>query len=188
MNAYYFTDRVRKVLALARDQAGKLKHEYVEPEHILLGLIAEYSLSGGSVAASVLENLNVDLAALRQTLAHAKEAPDDTTPSNELPYTSRSKRVLELAMSEVREMGHNYVGTEHLLLGILLVENRASKALNDEGVTADRARAEVLRLVGTAKSASNAHRVPVFKDVVARVVAAIALLIAALALVVALTR
>jgi ATP-dependent Clp protease ATP-binding subunit ClpA len=129
------------------------------------------------------------LSTLRQTLTNAKEAPDHAPPSDERPYTSRSKRVLELAMSEVRQMGHSYVGTEHLLLGILLVESRASKALNDAGATADLARAEVLRLVGTQKSSRvNAPRGPVFKDRFARAVAAIALLIAALALVVALYR
>src|SRR5213592_1942825 len=116
MNGYNFTDRVRKVLQMAREEAARLHHEYVGTEHILLGLIRE----GEGVAAAVLTNLNVDLEEIQQkieeTVKKGKAAAAD------LPYTSRAKKVLELAMSEARELNHSYVGTEHLLLGLLREE------------------------------------------------------------------
>src|SRR5881296_3027218 len=109
MNGYNFTDRVRKVLQMAREEAARLHHEYVGTEHILLGLIRE----GEGVAAAVLTNLNVEIEeTVKKGKAAAAAGPD-------LPYTSRAKKVLELAMSEARELNHSYVGTEHLLLGLL---------------------------------------------------------------------
>ena len=147
MNGYNFTERVRKVLAMAREEAARLHHEYVGTEHILLGLIRE----GEGVAATVLQNLNVDLDEIQQkieeTVKKGKAAPA-TGP--DLPYTSRAKKVLELAMSEARELNHSYVGTEHLLLGLLREEKGiAAQVLTDAGVNLDAARAETLRLLGT---------------------------------------
>ena len=116
MNGYNFTDRVRKVLQMAREEAARLHHEYVGTEHILLGLIRE----GEGVAAAVLTNLNVDLEEIQQKIEETvKKGKAAAAAGPDLPYTSRAKKVLELAMSEARELNHSYVGTEHLLLGLL---------------------------------------------------------------------
>jgi ATP-dependent Clp protease ATP-binding subunit ClpC len=119
MNGYNFTERVRKVLAMAREEAERLRHEYVGTEHILLGLIRE----GEGVAAAVLQNLSVDLDDIQQQIEDTvKKGKAAAATGPDLPYTSRAKKVLELAMAEARDLTHNYVGTEHLLLG--LQENR----------------------------------------------------------------
>ncbi|MBI3791985.1 MAG: ATP-dependent Clp protease ATP-binding subunit [Gemmatimonadetes bacterium] len=146
MNGYNFTERVRKVLAMAREEAARLHHEYVGTEHILLGLIRE----GEGVAAAVLQNLNVDLeeitAKIEETVKKGKAAQ---TTGPDLPYTSRAKKVLELAMAEARELTHSYVGTEHLLLGLLREEKGiAAQVLTDAQVTLEQARSETLRLLG----------------------------------------
>jgi len=147
MNGYNFTERVRKVLAMAREEAARLHHEYVGTEHILLGLIRE----GEGVAAAVLQNLSVDLDEIQQKIEETvKKGKAAQTTGPDLPYTSRAKKVLELAMSEARELNHSYVGTEHLLLGLLREEKGiAAQVLTDTGVNLDAARAETLRLLGT---------------------------------------
>ncbi|MBK6842090.1 MAG: ATP-dependent Clp protease ATP-binding subunit [Gemmatimonadetes bacterium] len=147
MNGYNFTERVRKVLQMAREEAQRLHHEYVGTEHILLGLIRE----GEGVAAAVLQNLNVDLDEIQQKIEETvKKGKAAQTTGPDLPYTSRAKKVLELAMSEARELNHSYVGTEHLLLGLLREEKGiAAQVLTDAGVNLDAARAETLRLLGT---------------------------------------
>src|SRR5262245_31495336 len=147
MNGYNFTERVRKVLAMAREEAARLHHEYVGTEHILLGLIRE----GEGVAAAVLQNLSVDLDEIQQKIEDTvKKGKASQTTGPDLPYTSRAKKVLELAMSEARELSHSYVGTEHLLLGLLREEKGiAAQVLTDAGVNLDAARAETLRLLGT---------------------------------------
>ena len=148
MNGYNFTDRVRKVLQMAREEAARLHHEYVGTEHILLGLIRE----GEGVAAAVLTNLNVDLEEIQQKIEETVKkgkAPAAAGPPD-LPYTSRAKKVLELAMAEARELNHSYVGTEHLLLGLLREEKGiAAQVLTDAGVNLEQARAETLRLLGS---------------------------------------
>jgi ATP-dependent Clp protease ATP-binding subunit ClpC len=147
MNGYNFTERVRKVLAMAREEAARLHHEYVGTEHILLGLIRE----GEGVAAAVLQNLNVDLDEIQQKIEETvKKGKASQATGPDLPYTSRAKKVLELAMGEARELNHSYVGTEHLLLGLLREEKGiAAQVLTDAGVNLDAARAETLRLLGT---------------------------------------
>ena len=147
MNGYNFTERVRKVLAMAREEAARLHHEYVGTEHILLGLIRE----GEGVAAAVLQNLSVDLDDIQQKIEETvKKGKAAQTTGPDLPYTSRAKKVLELAMSEARELNHSYVGTEHLLLGLLREEKGiAAQVLTDVGVNLDAARTETLRLLGT---------------------------------------
>ena len=147
MNGYNFTERVRKVLAMAREEAARLHHEYVGTEHILLGLIRE----GEGVAAAVLQNLNVDLDEIQQKIEEmVKKGKAAQATGPDLPYTSRAKKVLELAMGEARELNHSYVGTEHLLLGLLREEKGiAAQVLADAGVNLDTARAETLRLLGT---------------------------------------
>src|SRR5688572_25216929 len=145
MNGYNFTERVRKVLAMAREEASRLHHEYVGTEHILLGLIRE----GEGVAATVLQNLNVDLDEIQQKIEETVKK-GKAPQASDLPYTSRAKKVLELAMAEARDLSHSYVGTEHLLLGLLREEKGiAAQVLADAGINLDAARAETLRLLGT---------------------------------------
>src|SRR6266581_7082169 len=151
MNGYNFTDRVRSVLQLAREEAARLHHEYVGTEHILLGLIRE----GEGVAAVVLINLNVDLEEISREISRrieetVKKGAAAGSAGPDLPYTSRAKKILEFSMSEARELNHRYVGTEHLLLGVLREEKGiGAQVLTDAGVTLQQARAEAMRLRGT---------------------------------------
>ncbi|HSM03052.1 MAG TPA: ATP-dependent Clp protease ATP-binding subunit [Longimicrobiales bacterium] len=148
---YNFTDRVRKVLAMAREEAIRLQHDYVGTEHILLGLIRE----GEGVAANVLINLSVDLDQVHERVEDSVRKGKATIALGELPYTSRAKKVLEFAMAEAREFNHSYVGTEHLLLGLLREEKGiAAQVLNSLGVTLDEARSETLKVLGSDVSGS----------------------------------
>jgi ATP-dependent Clp protease ATP-binding subunit ClpC len=143
---YNFTDRVRKVLAMAREEAIRLQHDYVGTEHVLLGLIRE----GEGVAAAVLSNMNVDLDAVHEGVEESVRPGKATIALGELPYTSRAKKVLEYAMAEARELNHSYVGTEHLLLGLLREEKGiAAQVLNSLGVTLEETRSETLRILGS---------------------------------------
>jgi ATP-dependent Clp protease ATP-binding subunit ClpC len=149
---YNFTDRVRKVLAMARDEAIRLQHDYVGTEHILLGLIRE----GEGVAAAVLTNLSVDLDQIHQRVEESVRKGKATIALGELPYTSRAKKVLEFAMAEARELSHSYVGTEHLLLGLLREEKGiAAQVLNSVGITLEETRAETLKVLGSDVAASD---------------------------------
>ena len=146
MTGYNFTERVRKVLAMAREEAMRLQHEYVGTEHILLGLIRE----GEGVAAAVLLSLDVDGDGVRETIEATVKRGKKNATGPDLPYTSRAKKALELSMSEARELNHNYVGTEHLLLGLLREEKGiAAQVLAEAGLGLTEARAEVLRILGT---------------------------------------
>ncbi|MBW3660288.1 MAG: ATP-dependent Clp protease ATP-binding subunit [Gemmatimonadetes bacterium] len=140
-----FTDRVRKVLSMAREEAVRMRHDYVGTEHILLGLIRE----GEGVAAAILTNLNADLEELRQRIEERVEpGRSDMTP-DEVPYTTRAKKVLEFSVAEARSLKHSYVGTEHLLLGLLREEKGvAAQVLEEVEVTIDVARNETIRLLG----------------------------------------
>jgi ATP-dependent Clp protease ATP-binding subunit ClpA len=131
---------------MAREEAVRLHHEYVGTEHILLGLIRE----GEGVAATVLQNLSVELDDIQQKIDETvKRGNPAQTTGPDLPYTSRGKKVLELAMAEAREVNHSYVGTEHLLLGLLREQKGiAAQVLHDAGVTSEDARAEMLRILG----------------------------------------
>ncbi len=143
---YNFTDRVRKVLAMAREEAIRLQHDYVGTEHILMGLIRE----GEGVAAAVLMNLNVDLDQVQERTEEQVRKGKAGATMGELPYTSRAKKVLEFAVAEARELNHSYVGTEHLLLGLLREEKGvAAQVLESLGVGLDRAREQTLKLLGT---------------------------------------
>src|SRR6476646_7976767 len=147
VNSYNFTERVRKVLAMARQASANLRHEYVGTEHILLGLIDE----GEGVAATALLNLHVDLDDLKYRIETiVKKGAAGKTTGPDLPYTSRAKKVLELSMLHARNLNHKYIGTEHLLLGLIAEQKGiAAQVLNDQGVTLDMAIAEVLRILGT---------------------------------------
>ena len=147
MSGYNFTERVRHVLAFAREEAAALRHEYVGTEHILLGLVRD----DGGVAITTLRNLNIDPAALRETiLTVVKRGNPGSVTGPDLPYTSRAKKVLELAMKHANELNHDYVGTEHLLLG-LIDESRgiASQVLVGAGATLELTAVEIVRLLGS---------------------------------------
>jgi ATP-dependent Clp protease ATP-binding subunit ClpC len=143
MPGYNFTDRLRTVLSLARIESRDLGHEYVGTQHILLGLIRE----GEGVGAAILTNLGVDVAELRTKIEQTGERGKGTGRTPDLPYTSRAKKVLELAMAESRDLRFDYVGTGQLLLGLLREEKGiAAEALTDCGAQLEIARLELLRL------------------------------------------
>ena len=149
---YNFTERVRKVLSMARQEANRLQHDYVGTEHILLGLIRE----GEGVAAHVLGNLSVDLDRIHERVEESVRKGKATIALGELPYTSPAKKVLEFAMAEARELNHSYVGTEHLLLGLLRESKGiAAQVLNSLGVSIDEARAETLKVLGSDVSSAS---------------------------------
>lgn len=158
MNGYNFTDRVRKVLQMAREEAARLNHEYVGTEHLLLGLVKDEE----GVAIAVLVNLGADLAEIREKVeAIVKQGDAATARRLDLPYTSHAKKVLELSMSELRELGHSYIGTEHLLLGLLREEEGiAAQVLVDCGIHLEQARAETIRLLGTEEFRHSSHPRP----------------------------
>ena len=136
---------------MAREEAIRLQHDYVGTEHILLGLIRE----GEGVAAAVLTNLSVDLNQIHERVEESVRKGKATIALGELPYTSRAKKVLEFAMAEAREFNHSYVGTEHLLLGLLREEKGiAAQVLSSLGVTLEEARAETLKVLGSDVSSS----------------------------------
>src|SRR5688572_6239814 len=140
-----FTDRARKVMGLAKAEAQRLNHEYIGTEHVLLGLVQE----GSGVAANVLKNMNIDLKRIRAEIEKiVKGSPTMVTQGN-LPFTPRAKKVLELAVEEASNLGHNYIGTEHLLLG-LIKENEgiAARVLLNLGVKLEEVREEILEFLG----------------------------------------
>jgi len=146
-----FTDRARKVINLARQEAERLGHEFIGTEHILLGLVKE----GSGVAANVLENLDVDLEKVRIEVEKYVSTPGETmSAASSLPFTPKAKKVLELAMEEARNLEHNYIGTEHLLLGLLREsEGMAAQVLLNLGVKLEDVRAEVMELLGAEPAA-----------------------------------
>jgi ATP-dependent Clp protease ATP-binding subunit ClpA len=151
MNGYNFTDRVRMVLEMAREEAVRLHHEYAGTEHLLLGIISE----GEGVAAAVLTNLNVDLEDVKQRVEEIiKIGKCAAADPKDLPYTSGVKKVLEFAMSEARKLNHSFVGTEHLLLGLIREEKgiAAQVLTHHAGLTLEGTRAETIRLLGSAQS------------------------------------
>lgn len=140
-----FTERARKVMGLARQEAQRLESEFIGTEHILLGLIQE----GSGVASKVLKNMNVDLKRIRQEIERLLTTGSATAQIGQLPFSPRAKRVLELAKEIADEMGHDMVGTEHLLLG-LLKENEgiAAQVLTNLGVKPDEVRDMILDIMG----------------------------------------
>jgi len=128
--SYNFTDPVRKTLNAARDEARRLRHEYVNTEHLLLGLLHDRE----GVALAVLANLGVDPDALPAVIDDALKPGPTAVAGLDLPYTMSAKKVLECAMIEAREFNHAYVGTEHLLLGLLAEESGiAAQSIGESG-------------------------------------------------------
>ncbi|UUO08469.1 ATP-dependent Clp protease ATP-binding subunit [Blastopirellula sp. J2-11] len=140
-----FTDRARKVMQLANQEAQRFNHEYIGTEHILLGLIKE----GSGVAANVLKTLEVDLRKIRLEVEKLVQSGPDMVTMGKLPQTPRAKKVIEYSMEEARNLNHNYVGTEHILLGLLREqEGVAAQVLMNLGLKLEDVREEVLNLLG----------------------------------------
>jgi len=152
-----FTERARKVLLLAREEAKNFNHDYIGTEHILLGLIKE----GQGVASAVLQNLGLSLERIRLEIEKKVATGPDIEVLGEIEFTPRAKRVIELAMEEARKFGHNYIGTEHLLLGLLLEEEGvAASVLNNLGVSLSKIQKEIMQLLGASFPASEVGAVP----------------------------
>jgi ATP-dependent Clp protease ATP-binding subunit ClpC len=140
-----FTDRARKVMNLAKSEAQRLNHEYIGTEHILLGLVQE----GSGVAANVLRNMGIDLKRIRAEIEKLVKGSSTMVPMGNLPFTPRAKKVLELSLEEASQLGHNYIGTEHLLLGLIKEsEGIAARVLTNLGVKLEDVREEVLEFLG----------------------------------------
>jgi ATP-dependent Clp protease ATP-binding subunit ClpC len=144
-----FTDRARKVMALANQEAQRFNHEYIGTEHILLGLVKE----GSGVGANVLKNLDIDLRKVRLEVEKLVKSGPDMVTMGKLPQTPRAKKVIEYAIEEARNLNHNYVGTEHLLLGLLREHDGvAAQVLRNLNVKLEEVREEVLNLLGAGSS------------------------------------
>ncbi|HNQ23386.1 MAG TPA: ATP-dependent Clp protease ATP-binding subunit [Phycisphaerae bacterium] len=140
-----FTDRARKVMALANQEAQRFNHEYIGTEHILLGLVKE----GSGVGANVLKNLDVDLRKVRLEVEKLVKSGPNVVSMGKLPQTPRAKKVIEYAIEEARNLNHNYVGTEHLLLGLLREKDGvAAQVLMNLSLKLEDVREEVLNLLG----------------------------------------
>ena len=141
-----FTDRSRKVMQLANEEAQRLNHEYIGTEHILLGLAKE----GKCIASMVLHQLNIDVTSIRkETERVVQQGPPTALTSNKLPQTPRAKKIIDYAIEEARNMNHGYVGTEHILLGLVREEQGvAYMVLDNLGVTTEKIRENCLDMLG----------------------------------------
>lgn len=138
-----FTDRARRAVVLAQEEARKLDHGYIGTEHLLLGLIRE----GEGVAARALESLGISLKTVREQVV-ARVGRGRRPPSGHIPFTERAKRVLELSLRESGQLGHRYIGTEHILLAIIREGNGvAAQVLTGLGADLDRVRQQVIELL-----------------------------------------
>ncbi|MGH2712271.1 MAG: Clp protease N-terminal domain-containing protein, partial [Actinomycetota bacterium] len=138
-----FTDRARRVVVLAQEEARMLNHNYIGTEHILLGLIHE----GEGVAAKALESLGISLEAVRSQVEEII-GQGQSAPTGHIPFTPRAKKVLELSLREALQLGHNYIGTEHILLGLIREgEGVAAQVLQKLGADLNRVRQQVIQLL-----------------------------------------
>src|SRR5258705_3966347 len=138
-----FTERARQVVVLAQDEARALKHNYIGTEHILLGLLREEE----GLAARVLESLDITVEEVRAQVARIVGQGDEVT-TGQIPFTPRAKKVLELALREALSLGHNYIGTEHILLGVVReTEGAAARSLPDSDADAEKTRNEIIRML-----------------------------------------
>ena len=138
-----FTERARQVVVLAQEEARTLKHNYIGTEHILLGLLREEE----GLAARVLESLDITVERVRSQVVRIVGSGEEVT-SGQIPFTPRAKKVLELALREALSLGHNYIGTEHILLGLVREnEGVAARILLDFDADSDKIRNEVIRML-----------------------------------------
>jgi ATP-dependent Clp protease ATP-binding subunit ClpC len=148
-----FTERARKVLVLAKEEARRFNHDYIGTEHILLGLIRE----GEGVACAVLQNLGTDLERVKLEIEKLVSPGSVASVLGDIPFTPRAKKALELAAEEARNLGHNYIGTEHILLGLLREgEGIVSQVLFSLGIDLNKVREEISALLGGVHSPSTA--------------------------------
>ncbi len=141
-----FTERARKVVVLAKEEAKRFNHNHIGTEHLLLGLVKE----GEGVASAVLQNLGLSLEMIRLEVEKLVQTGPSTVVSGDIPFTPKAKKVIELAMDEARHLGHNYIGTEHLLLGLIREsEGAASQVLLNLGLDLARVRNEIMALLGS---------------------------------------
>ena len=157
-----FTERARKVIILAREEAIRLGHNFVGTEHLLLGLIRE----GDGLAVAILKKLNVSISALKAEIEKVVAVGTEFSPAGEIPFTPQAKKVLEYAISEARSLSHNYIGTEHLLLGLIREgEGIASLVLRDFGVSVAAAKSQAQELLGEqASKQPTANRTPALDE------------------------
>ena len=142
-----FTERARKVILLAKEEAKRFNHDYIGTEHILLGLIKE----GEGVAAVVLQKMEIDLQQIRLEVEKIVKSGPSTVISGDIPFTPKAKKAIELAGAEARALSHNYIGTEHILLGLIREgEGVASRVLINLGLNLDKIRQEIIELLGSA--------------------------------------
>ena len=161
-----FTDRARKVMQLANREATRSKRKCVDAEHVLLGLLAE----GSGVAANVLRNLGFELDDLGGSVEWRLEFGLAPPSKGKLPLAPRAKRLIEQSMEEARKLGHNYVGTEHLLLGLTRqTEGVVVEVLAEAGLTSEIIREEILHLLGVAEPSQPG--MPVAPSVIERLAA-----------------
>ena len=151
-----FTDRARRVVVLAQEEARMLSHNYIGTEHILLGLIHE----GEGVAAKALESLGISLEAVRSQVEEII-GQGQQAPSGHIPFTPRAKKVLELSLREALQLGHNYIGTEHILLGLIREgEGVAAQVLVKLGADLNKVRQQVIQLLSGYQGKETRPRVP----------------------------
>ena len=142
-----FTERARKVIILAKEEARHFNHDYIGTEHVLLGLIRE----GEGVAAAVLENMGLSLQAIRLEVEKLVQIGPSTQIIGDIPFTPRAKKVLELAAEEARALGHNYIGTEHILLGLIREgEGVAARVLMNLSLDLELMRKQIMNFLGSA--------------------------------------
>lgn len=152
-----YTDRARKVMQLANQEAQRFNHEYVDTEHVLLGLMRE----GSGVAANVLKNLDVDFRKVREGVENLVQSGPDMVTMGKLPQTPRAKKIDEYAREEARNLNHNYVGTEHLLIGLVREpEGVAVQVLMNLGLKLEDVRRETLYLLGHGKEKESKETKP----------------------------
>ena len=138
-----FTDRARRVVVQAQEEARTLNHSYIGTEHILLGLIRE----GAGVGAKALESLGISLEAVRRQVEETI-GRGQHSPSGHIPFTPQAKKVLELSLSEALQLHHSYIGTEHILLGLIREgDGVAAQVLAEHGADLDRVREQVVQLL-----------------------------------------
>jgi ATP-dependent Clp protease ATP-binding subunit ClpC len=155
-----FTDRARRVVVLAQDEARLLDHNYIGTEHILLGLVHE----GEGVAAKAMAALGISLEAVRQQVEQII-GRGQQAPSGHIPFTPRAKKVLELSLRESLQLGHDYIGTEHILLGLLREgEGVAAQVLVRLGADLNRVRQEVIKLLRRGQGETGPHPIALARD------------------------
>jgi ATP-dependent Clp protease ATP-binding subunit ClpC len=151
-----FTDRSRRVVVLAQEEARMLNHNYIGTEHILLGLVHE----GEGVAARALDSMSITLESIRREVQDAI-GQGQAAPTGHIPFTPRAKKVLELSLREALQLGHNYIGTEHILLGLIREgEGVAAQVLEKLGVDLDRVRQAVIQLLSGYQAGAGTQPIP----------------------------